>query len=108
MPRKVLSPRERGIPPDHREERRPATSVKKVFTTAAGRTRWGHSVTPLTMNAAYLTSAAVLISTLSSMAQSISIDFNTPGQLANDFNVYQNATPGAGSPYVQSPIGGIG
>jgi hypothetical protein len=41
------------------------------------------------------------------------VDFNTTGQLANNFNIYQNTTPpvtnaATGSPYLQSPIGGIG
>jgi hypothetical protein len=61
------------------------------------------------MNAATATAAAALLAaTLPTLAQSVSVDFNTPGQLANNFNTYQNATPGAGSPYTQTPIGGIG
>jgi hypothetical protein len=34
--------------------------------------------------------------------------FDAPGSLANDFNVYQNATLPLGSPYTQYPIGGVG
>ena len=51
---------------------------------------------------------ALCISALSNPAQNVSVDFNTPGQLANQFNIYQNATPGLGSPYAQYPIGGLG
>jgi hypothetical protein len=54
--------------------------------------------------------AATILSSsvLCSFAQSINVDFNTAGQLTSDFNIYQNATPGLGSPYAQFPIGGIG
>jgi hypothetical protein len=50
----------------------------------------------------------LLATALSTFAQSVSIDFNTPGQLANNFNFYTNATPPVGNPYTQYPIGGIG
>jgi hypothetical protein len=60
------------------------------------------------MKTTYLATMALCVSALSTFAQNVSVDFNTPGQLANQFNIYQNATPGLGSPYAQFPIGGLG
>ncbi len=41
-------------------------------------------------------------------AQNFSVNFNNTGDFANNFNVYQNATPGNGSPYAQVTTGGVG
>jgi hypothetical protein len=41
-------------------------------------------------------------------AQNVSVNFNTPGDLANKFNIYQIATPAATSPYSQITSGGAG
>jgi len=60
------------------------------------------------MNTFASAAAGLLVASLTSLAQNVSVDFNTPGQLDSNFNIYQNATPGAGSPYAQYPIGGVG
>lgn len=51
----------------------------------------------------------------SARAQSFFINFNTPGDLNNNFNLYENSTPvvigtptTAGSPYSESATGGVG
>src|ERR1035441_4605589 len=46
-------------------------------------------------------------------AQSFIVNFDTPGDLANNFNIYQNTSPAVvnaatGSPYSQSLTGGLG
>jgi hypothetical protein len=45
-------------------------------------------------------------------AQSVSLDFNTPGDFTSNFNVYQHTTTPfislTGSPYTESPSSGIG
>ena len=46
-------------------------------------------------------------------AQSFIVNFDTPGDLANNFNIYQNTSPpvvnaATGSPYSQSLTGGVG
>lgn len=41
-------------------------------------------------------------------AQSFFESFDAPGTLASDFNVFQNATPPAGSPFLQVSSGGVG
>jgi hypothetical protein len=48
------------------------------------------------------------VSVLDLHAASFFESFDAPGSLANDFNVYQNATPPAGSPYLQVATGGVG
>jgi hypothetical protein len=53
------------------------------------------------------------VSVLNLHAQSFIQSFDAPGQLANNFNIYQNTTPpvinaATGSPYSQSLTGGIG
>src|ERR1700687_4490428 len=68
--------------------------------------RSAHSVCHFDMKT-YLAAMALCFSALSNPAQNVSVDFNTPGLLANDFNIYQNATPGLGSPYAQFPIRGL-
>ncbi|MDB6037014.1 MAG: hypothetical protein JWM99_855 [Verrucomicrobiales bacterium] len=58
---------------------------------------------------------AVIMHLSRANAQNVSVNFNTPGDLANKFNVYQNATPplvvspgAATSPYSQTTSGGAG
>jgi len=50
----------------------------------------------------------LVVSVLDLHAQSFFESFDAPGSLANNFNVYQNATPPAGSPYLQVATGGVG
>src|ERR1039457_941475 len=65
-------------------------------------------------NRVHLGSLAVLgASLVMAQAQSVTVNFNTLGDLANNFNIYLNTTPplvnpAAGSPYSQSLTGGVG
>jgi hypothetical protein len=56
------------------------------------------------------TVAALLLASaaLELQAQSFSENFNTPGSLANNFNVYLNSTTPLGSPYAEAVSGGVG
>ncbi len=52
-------------------------------------------------------------SSIMGQAQTISLNFDTAGDLANNFNIYQNSTPPStnaptGSPYSQGLTGGVG
>jgi len=56
-----------------------------------------------------VSSAVLLASSLAgTQAQTFLQDFNAAGALANNFNVYLNATPPLGSPYSQVTSGGVG
>jgi hypothetical protein len=66
------------------------------------------------VNRVHLGCLAVLgASLVMAQAQSFTVNFNTPGDLANNFNIYQNTSPpvtnaATGSPYSQSLTGGVG
>ena len=60
------------------------------------------------MQKSTLVAFGLALSVLNLTAQSFFESFDAPGTLASDFNIFQNASPGLGSPYSQVTSGGVG
>ena len=60
------------------------------------------------MQKSTIVALGLALSVLNLTAQSFFESFDAPGTLASDFNVFQNATPPAGSPFLQVSTGGVG